>query len=78
MTKYLVRIPYCVWVNVEVEAADAEEAEDLAFNDAGLNAYCGNGGTNKLVGVHGENVSVEACDDPLDIQGLVEVEVEEA
>ena len=74
--KYIVRIPYCVWQNIELEADSAGQAEELAWDHAGLSAFCGNGGTNKLVGVSGENNSVEVCDDPLDGEGL-SIEVEE-
>lgn len=76
MPKYIVRIPYCVWQNIEVEADNAEQAEELAWDDAGLSGYCGNGGTNKLVGVTGKNNSVEAYDDPIDVEGI-RVQVEE-
>jgi hypothetical protein len=76
MPKYLVRVPYVVWLNIEVDANDSEEAQDKACGDFGLSGYCGNGGSNKLVGVHGEHLSVEACDEPLDMEGIG-IEVEE-
>jgi hypothetical protein len=75
MPRFLVRVPYCVWVSIEVDADDAEQAQEAAWDHVGLRGFCGNGGTNKLVGVSGENVSVEACEEPLDFEGLsVEVE----
>lgn len=76
MPKFLVRVPYCVWVNVKVEAGDTEEAERLAYSMAGLSAYCGNGGSDKLIGVSDSNASVEACDVPLDFE-IIHTEVEE-
>lgn len=76
MPKFLVRVPYCVWVNIEVDADDAEQAQEAAWADCGLFAFCGNGGSNKLVGVTASNVTVEACEEPLDFDGL-SVEVEE-
>lgn len=76
MPKFSVRVPYCVWVNVEIEAEDAEQAEESAVDDFGLSRYCGNGGHNKLVGVTGSNVSVEIGEESLEFEGI-EIEVEE-
>ena len=75
--KYRVTIPYACWVTVEVEASNEEEAEELAFEDSGITGNCGNGGNDKLIGVYGENVSIEAGDDPLEGVGFAIV-IEEA
>ena len=62
MKKYLVTVPYIVWVNVEVEADNEEEAKDIATEKSGLNSYC----DNRVVGVSGQGVTIEAtevCED---------------
>ncbi|MGD9697533.1 hypothetical protein [Acinetobacter sp.] len=64
--KYKVTIPFAVFVSVEVDAETPKEAEDIAFEDAYITGYCGNGGTDKLVGVSGSNVSIEAGELPLE------------
>jgi hypothetical protein len=76
MKEYSVTIPYPVFVTVKVEAEDNESAIDEAFQYAGLTGYCGNGGSDKLVGVYGSNISVEAGDTPIEGCGF-EIEVEE-
>lgn len=77
MKKYLVSIPYCVWVSVEVEADSKEDAIDAAYEDGHVGGYAGNGGTGKLIGVTGENVSISTPDDSLDGVCGFECEVEE-
>lgn len=74
MPRYEVRIPFCVWQHIEVEADDPEEAEELAHNDAGLSSFAGNGAHNRLVGVYAG--SVEAIDEPIE-DGPFTTEVEE-
>ena len=64
--KYRVTFPYACFVSVDVEASNEEEAKELAFDDSSIGSYCGNGGTNKLIGVYGNNVSIEAGEVPLD------------
>ena len=77
MPKYIVRIPYCVWIDVTLEAADSEEAEEKAIDEfGGLSAYAGNGGTSKLVGTSHKNCSVYACDEHLDSTTNIKVDVE--
>lgn len=50
-------------VYIEVEADNKEEACELAWDETGVSAYCGNGGTgDKLIGVYGDNVTIEDCD----------------
>ena len=64
MKTYRVEIPYLVYVIAVVEAEDKDSAIDSAFDEgASLTGYCGNGGSGKLVGVYGENLSVEAADE---------------
>jgi len=62
MKKYLVTVPYIVWVNVEVEADNEEEAKDIATERSWLNSYS----DNKVVAVSGRGVTIEAtevCED---------------
>lgn len=50
-------------VVMTVEAETKEDAIDAAYQEfPGLTNYCGNGGTDKLVGVHDRNVSLDAGD----------------
>lgn len=62
MKKYLVTVPYIVWVNVEVEADNEEEAKDIACDCSQLN-ICSD---NKSVVVNAQGVTIEAtevCED---------------
>lgn len=53
-----------VLFTMEVEAEDAEQAKDLAYNDfEALSGYAGNGGSDKLVGTTLWNVSLEPSED---------------
>ena len=57
--KYRVYGHTTVNVTVEVFADSEESAKEAAYDELDeLIAYCGNGGTDKLVGVGGENMSV--------------------
>ena len=77
-TRFTVRVPFVVWVSVDVEADDENEAEEIGLGEASISGYCGNGGSNKLVGVSGENLSIEHCDEPLDLERIhVQVEASE-
>lgn len=71
MKKYKVSVPIEVYVEIEVEVDEEEIKEldednlkdfliDKANEEEGfyLTGYCGNGGSDKLVGVAGANVSV--------------------
>jgi len=61
MDKYKVFGHTVVNVVVEVEAENEGKAYKIAEDElCGLIAFCGNGGTDKLVGVDGENQSVSA------------------
>ena len=66
MSKYIVSVPFMVWVNVEVEADSVAEAHDEGLNRAYLTGYTGNGGTNKLVGVAGQGMTIDYNGDPID------------
>lgn len=58
--KYKVPFSVTCYVTVEVEAENKEEAINLADDEVHLSGYCGNGGNDKLIGVYGKNLSVEA------------------
>lgn len=60
MKKYRVAGTTTVTVYKEVWAANEEDAIDKASELNGLTAYCGNFGFDKLVGVDGEDESVDA------------------
>lgn len=79
MKMFRVEIPYLVYVIAVVEAEDEDSAIDAAFDEgASLTGYCGNGGSGKLVGVYGENLSVEASDEYYEnISDNIGIKVEE-
>lgn len=58
MKKYIVTVPYIVWVNVEVEADNEELAKNMATERSWLNSYC----DNKVVEFSGQGVAIEAID----------------
>ena len=61
MRRYIVYGRTTVIITTEVEAESEEEAYEIADGQrCGLDVYVGNGGTDKLVGVDGENESVSA------------------
>lgn len=51
MKKYIVTGYARVTVEVEVAAENKEEAIEKAYDNVGIDSYCGNGGSNKLIGV---------------------------
>ena len=52
-----------VTVSTLVEANSEEEAIEKANQEfGGIHSYCGNGGTDKLIGVDGEYDTIEADD----------------
>lgn len=62
MKKYLVTVPYIVWISVEIEADNEEEAKDIACDCSQLNICT----DNKSVGVNGREAYIEGaeiCDD---------------
>lgn len=61
MKKYRVCGTTTVTVYKEVWANDEDEAMDKAYDElSSLTAFCGNGGTDKLIGVYEYDESVEA------------------
>lgn len=65
MKKYRVSVPYVVWVDVDVQASDDDNAIEVAMEEAYLCGYAGNGSTTKLVGNNIPGSIVEACEEPL-------------
>lgn len=51
MKKYIVTGYANVVVEVTVEAENEEEAIKKAYDNVGIDNYCGNGGVDKLIGV---------------------------
>lgn len=51
MKKYIVTGYTRVTVEVTVEAENEEEAIEKAYDNVSIDNYCGNGGTDKLIGV---------------------------
>lgn len=51
MKKYIVTGYSRVIVEVTVEAENEKEAIEKAYDNVSIDNYCGNGGTNKLIGV---------------------------
>ena len=51
MKKYTVTVYAQVVVEVTVEAENEEEAIEKAYDNVSIDNYCGNGGTDKLIGV---------------------------
>lgn len=57
--KYIVRGTTTVYVEVIVEAENEDAAIEKAENQLdSLTTFVGNGGTDKLIGVYGENKSI--------------------
>lgn len=74
MKKYSVRGTTVVTVTKEVWANSEEEAYEKAFDQLNcLTAFCGNGGTDKLVGVYEDNESLSA-DDGIEYDDIEELE----
>lgn len=51
MKKYIVTGYANVVVEVTVEAENKKEAIEKAYDNVSIDSYCGNGGTDKLIGV---------------------------
>jgi len=72
MKKYNVLGNTSITVCVTVEANNKEEAINKVkaqFN--GIHSYCGNGGTDKIIGVESSNVSI-ASDEPVEFDDIME------
>ena len=64
---YEVRGTITIEVLKRVKANDEDEAMELAdYHFSGLTEYCGNGGTDKLIGVQESSESVQTCGDYVD------------
>lgn len=75
MSKYRVTIPFAVWVSLEVEGEDKESAIDTALDEVYLTGYCGNNGTDKLIGV--TTGSIEAGEEFIDGTITLNIDAEE-
>lgn len=51
MKKYIVSGKTTAFISVKIEAESKEEAIKKAYDNVGIDSYCGNGGSNKLIGV---------------------------
>lgn len=61
MKRYTVYGSVTIGVTMTVEASSEDEAIEVAERDwPGLSNYCGNGGTNQLVGVYDASVSLDS------------------
>ena len=77
MKKYRVSGTTVVTVYKEVWANNEDEAYDKAFRELNcLTAFCGNGGTDKLVGVYGDSNGEESinADDMIEYDDIEELE----
>ncbi len=62
MTEFKVVYKVSASVIVTVQAEDMLDAIDLANQDAHISAFAGNGGSDKLIGVYGDNIIIEHSD----------------
>ena len=66
MKKYDVTFPVVVHVKVRgVEAEDSHQAVDAAYEEALVSYFAGNGGTEELIGVSGENAIIDSVSEPI-------------
>lgn len=71
MKKFRVTAAIPVFVSIEVEAENEEDAIEAAHEGGFyLTSFIGNGGSDKLVGVCGNNMSVEPGEEVLDSGGF--------
>ncbi|NDH07426.1 hypothetical protein EBX93_16160 [bacterium] len=72
------RVELDVSIELDVEAnLTEEEILDLAYNEfGGIASYCGNGGTDKLIGVAGEYESI-LCESEVEFTFVEELEENE-
>lgn len=77
MKKYAVYGKVATWVCVELEAENKEEAIEKAFDEcSSLDAFVGNGGTDKMIGVCDTDtaeVSI-SCSDEVEYTEAEEIE----
>lgn len=76
MKKYTVTGYANVVVEVTVEAENEEEAIEKAYDNVGIDNYCGNGGTDKLIGVCNTNEATASiyADSELEYEEVEEIE----
>ncbi len=78
MKKYRVHGTEKVGICIEVEAESAEAALDAAYEQwPGLTGFCGNGGSDKLVGVYDGECSLYPLDDAVEFESDSTEEIEE-
>ena len=77
MKKYVVSGKVSAWVCVELEAEDKEEAIEKAFDECSvLDAFVGNGGVDKMIGVCNTDtaeVSI-SCSDEVEYTEVKEID----
>lgn len=71
--KYTVTMPIICNVYIEVEAESEEEAIELAHEEYGVSNFCGNGGSDKLIGVYESNHSIDVDSEPF--EGKIELKI---
>jgi len=65
MKKFTVHGELLAHVTIEVEAENHTDAIDTAYNlFGGVTNYAGNGGCDKLIGVRGNDETIECYDEP--------------
>lgn len=76
MKKYTVTGYANVVVEVTVETENEEEAIEKAYDNVGIDNYCGNGGTDKLIGVCNTNEATASiyADSELEYEEVEEIE----
>lgn len=78
MPKKIVRVPFCVWLDITVETDSDDDVEivEQAMECAGLSDYAGNGAMHgKLIGTSEANVVIEAEEYPLEGERKFEIVV---
>lgn len=76
MKKYTVTGYANVVVKVTVEAENEEEAIEKAYDNVGIDNYCGNGGVDKLIGACNTNEATASiyADSELEYLEVEEIE----
>ena len=76
MKKYTVTGYANVVVEVTVEAENEEEAIEKAYDNVDIDSYCGNGGTDKLIGVCNTNEATASIyvDSELEYEKVEEID----
>ena len=76
MKKYIITGYTEVTVEVTVEAENEEEAIEKAYDNVSIDNYCGNGGTDKLIGVCDTDEAIASiyADNELEYTEVEEIE----